>query len=81
MIDDQKDSRQADPKNKTAKKEESIVNGQDDNSYDERDPAEVKTKEPATKETNSDSEFEYSESGEFDNQTHLTDTNSNEDYL
>ena len=72
----------SDPKNKRGQKTEKVVNGQEDNSYDEGEESkEIKTKEPQAKQGNTNKDFEYSDSGEFENDSFATDTNPKDDYL
>jgi hypothetical protein len=69
-----------DPKNKSEGKKEKLLNRQDDNSYDEVEETKEPKKEQGKQEdTNKD--FEYSDSGEFQNDSVVTDTNPNDEYL
>ena len=68
-----------DPKNKTAEKKETVVNGQEDNSYDENKG--TKEKETTIKQENTNKDFEYSDNGEFENDSFVSDTNPNDEYL
>ena len=71
-----------DTKNKSSQKTEEVVNGQDDNSYDEGDETkEVKNKDSQAKQANTNKDFEYSDSGEFENDSFVTDTNPKDEYL
>lgn len=78
--DHQPGSLRDDPKNKVEEGKEKVLNRQDDNSYDERD--ETKTSEKAqVKQEDTKDEFEYNDSGEFQNDSPVADTNPNDDFL
>ena len=69
------------PKNKLNKSNNAIVNKQDDNSYEEPVTDNTSPKENNEPRTNAKKSFEYSDSGEFENDTHILDTNPNDEYL
>ena len=69
------------PKIKTDKVDSAIVNKQDDNSYEEPVTDNTTKKTDTEKLTENKNDFEYAESGEFEDGTQLTDTNPKDDYL
>jgi len=69
------------PKNKLNKSNDAIVNRQDDNSYEEPVTDNTSPKENNEPRTSPKKSFEYSDSGEFENDTHISDTNPNDEYL
>ena len=69
------------PKNKLDKVDNAVVNKQDDNSYEEPVTDNTNKQQDTGKQTETKKGFEYTDSGEFENDTHLTDTNSNDDFL
>jgi len=71
----------SDPKNKTGEKSEAVVNTEDENNYDENENKELKEKDKPANQDNIHKDFEYSESGEFNNDSFVTDSNPNDEYL
>jgi hypothetical protein len=71
-----------DPNNKSGDKKEKVLNGQDDNSYDEADEIKSsKENKQQVKQPDTNKDFEYSNNGEFENDSFITNTNPNEEYL
>lgn len=74
------------PKTKEGKPEQVIVNIQDDNSYEDQEvdnatnSTNTSSKEKK-QDSNAASDFEYKDDGEFENGSHLTDTNPQDDFL
>ena len=78
----QLDSDQGDPKNKSEEKKEKVLNRQDDNSYDEQGESKPSgTKDSTEKQDGTNKNFEYSDSGEFENDSFVKDANPNDEYL
>ncbi len=71
----------APPKPKVDNVDTAIVNKQDDNSYEEPVTDNTIKQKEENKQADVKTDFEYTESGEFENDNHLEDSNSHDDYL
>ncbi|MES2646484.1 MAG: hypothetical protein V4717_06385 [Bacteroidota bacterium] len=69
------------PRPKVDKVDNAIVNKQDDNSYEEPVTDNTIKQKEDNKQVDTKTDFEYTESGEFENENHLEDTNSHDDFL
>lgn len=69
------------PKIKTDNKDDAILNQQDDNSYEEPVTENSPKKSESGKSQDTNKNFEYTDDGEFENGSHLTDTNPNDEFL
>ena len=69
------------PRPKIDKVDTAIVNKQDDNSYEEPVTDNTNKQKNDGNQSEKKVDFEYTESGEFENDSHLEDTNSHDDFL
>jgi hypothetical protein len=72
---------QYDPKNKTEDKKEKLLNRQDDNSYDEAEETKAPGQKDQVKQADTNKDFEYSDNGEFQNDSIVQGTNPKDEYL